>query len=179
MPEPLRDDGPQTVVDYATGEVIRLDNPRYHDVVRIVALEDHIAGLQSNIAGWAHRYAELKRDKQAEAEQDPNWPVAVRVFLHWQQVCKHPNSEWTVERFEDVLPYLKGRKYGPEMCLRAIAGAAYDPFVSTRKNGSTHRHDSWELIFQSPGKFESFANRAPKGWQPPPNVLKPPPQEAL
>lgn len=128
--------------------------------------DDVINGLQRDVRGWAARYADLKRDKEREARKDPLWPAAVRVFEYWQQVCRHPKSEWTVERFELAAPLLK--KYGEEMCLRAIAGIAFDPFVTVRKNGTRKRHDGWHLIFKGADKFEEYCNRAPVDWRPPP-----------
>jgi hypothetical protein len=49
----------------------------------------------------------------------------------------------------------------------AIDGAAFDPYTTKRKNGSTKRHDDFTLIFRNADKMEEFANRAPKGWKPP------------
>jgi hypothetical protein len=121
---------------------------------------DEIEGLQRDIRGWAARYGELKRDKEADAERSRYWPAAVEVFEYWQRVCKHPRSAWSAERFFLVEPFLK--KHGIEMCKRAVDGAAFDPFVTTRRNGSTKRHDSFDLVFRAPDKFEEFCNRAPR-----------------
>jgi hypothetical protein len=34
--------------------------------------------------------------------------------------------------------------------------------VTKRKNGSTKRHDGWELIHRDAGKWEEFCNRSPR-----------------
>lgn len=125
----------------------------------IARQRDVIKGLQRDIRGWAARYAELKRDKEEEARSHALWPDAVRLFRLWQRLCHHPRAGWDVERFEQVLPFLK--KHGIAMCERAIVGAAFDAFETTRRNGSKKRHDGWELIHRSADKWEEFANRAP------------------
>jgi hypothetical protein len=71
-----------------------------------------------------------------------------------------------------IEPFLTNAKYGQEveqrvaLCRRAVAGAAFDPFVSRRRNGTEHRHDDWDLIFRSSDKFEQFCCKAPAGWKP-------------
>lgn len=122
--------------------------------------DDELAGLQRDIRGWAARYAELKRDKESEAQRSRYWPAALEVFEHWQTVCKHPRSGWSADRFFLVEPFLK--KHGVEMCKRAIDGYAFDCFVTTRRNGSKRRHDGWELIFGDRGHFEEGVNKAPR-----------------
>lgn len=121
--------------------------------------EDNIAGLERDIRAWRTRYAELKRDKEEEAQNSPYWREAKEVFDYWREKCKHKGSKFAIDRYELILPFLK--KDGVELCKRAIDGAAYDPMTQTRKNGTTERFDSLELIFRNRGKFESFCNRAP------------------
>jgi hypothetical protein len=121
--------------------------------------DDELAGLQRDIRGWAARYAELKRDKEAEAQRSRYWPAAREVFEHWQTVCNHPRSGWNADRFFLVEPFLK--KHGVDMCKRAADGYAFDCFVTTRRNGSKRRHDGWELIFGDVGHFEEGVNKAP------------------
>lgn len=159
------------VVNPTTGETMPLE--RYTQ-----PLEDQMAGLVRDNKGWAQRYAELKRDLDAEAEESTLWPAAVRVFNYWRETCNHARSVFTRDRFELIAPFLE--KYGnarrdPEqrlieaeaLCRRAIRGAAHDPFVTTRKNGSKKRHDGIDLIFRNADKFEEFCNRAPITAPPP------------
>lgn len=122
--------------------------------------DDEIAGLQRDIRGWAARYADLKRNKEAEAEANKLWPVAIEIFNYWREKCSHPGCKWDADRFYLIEPFLK--KDGPELCKRAIDGAAFDPYVTTRRNGSKKRHDGWELIHRDRGKWEEFVNKAPR-----------------
>lgn len=140
------------IIDGATGEAL-------DECPGCRARDDVVKGLERDIRGWASRYAELKRDKEAEAKRDPLWPDALRLFKLWRRLCVHPRAGWDADRFEQVRPYLK--KHGLGVCERAIVGAAFDAFETVRKNGSKKRHDGWELIFRNADKFEEFANRAP------------------
>lgn len=135
-------------------------------------LKDEVGGLQRDVRGWAARFAELKRDKDAEAKDSPVWPAALRVFDYWRWECKHTRSAFTLDRFELIRPFLEklGDQSKPEpdrlaeaeaLCKRAIDGAAFDPFVTERKNGSKKRHDGLDLIFRNADKMEEFCNRAP------------------
>ena len=154
------------VVNPDTGEVIE---PDCLDCRRHL---DEISGLERDLRGWAVRYAQLKRDKDTDAREHPMWPVGERIFREWRSVCRHPRSPWTPDRFWMVEPFLTNAKYGVELeqrvalCRRAVAGAAFDPFVSHRRNGSEHRHNGWDLIFRSSDKFEEFCCKAPAGWKP-------------
>ena len=149
-------------LDHDTGELVEASPEAL--AANLHALRDELHGAERDIKAWRRRCADLERDHEAAAEGDKHWPLAVRLFQHWQTECGHPNSEWKWERFEMVLPFLKGRKYGLEMCLRAIAGARYDPWRKLRRNGTYSRRDGWDAIFGKPGEFEDFCNRAPKGW---------------
>jgi hypothetical protein len=122
-----------------------------------------LSGASREIRGWRSRYADLAREKQKEAAESALWPVAMVLFGYWKTVTKHKRSQWTYDRFHECETLLQ--KYGPELCERAIAGIAFDPFVTSRKNGSQKRHDGWHLIFGSADKFEEYANRAPRGWK--------------
>ena len=145
----------------ANGEIVEAG------IDELQALRDQVKGLERDIRGWTQRYAELKRDKQAEAEADPLWPMAIRCFKYWQAMTGHTRCAWTVERFDMVRPYLKSSQYGVSSILRAIAGAKHDPWRKPRKNGSTYVHDMWDHIFAKPATFEEFCNKAPKGWKRP------------
>lgn len=125
-------------------------------------LEDQINGLQRDIRGWASRYEELKRDKVTAMKQHPRYREAEECFGEWKKRCKHKRSQFTVDRFELVLPFLENDKYGMRTIVKAIEGAAYDPFEVTRRNGTIKRFDEWERIFAGAGSVEDFANRAPR-----------------
>jgi hypothetical protein len=142
------------LVDEGTGELLALDDCPNCKEFRI-----QLAGADKEIRGWRTRYYKLAEDKEADARKDPLWREALEVFRYWQEKCKHPRAEWRLDRFELIRPYI--RDYGPKMCRRAIDGAAFDPFITRRKNGTRVVHDKLTTIFQSSDKFEDFCNRAP------------------
>lgn len=133
---------------------------------------DEIAGLERDIRGWAVRYAELKRDKDAEAREHPMWPVGKSLFTEWKRATNHPRTQWTPERFWQVERFLTGGRFGGTVeersvwIRRAIAGAAFDAFKTNRRNGTVKAHNDWELIFRTEDRFREFVARAPKGWTP-------------
>jgi hypothetical protein len=122
-------------------------------------LKDRLAGAQRDIAAWQIRYANLERSTETDVRGHPRYEEVKQLFNYWRQECNHPRSKFTKDRFEIALPFLE--KYGEDNCKRAIDGLAYDPFITTRKNGTTKRHDAWDLAFRSADKFEEYANRAP------------------
>jgi hypothetical protein len=167
---PVSDSPPLIVVNPETGERVGMLADYRQE------LEDTVAGLQRDVRGWAARYAELKRDKDAEAEESPCWPAALRVFEHWRRQCNHPRSEFSLDRFEMIRPHLerlsrakKGRPDSAEarlahaeaLCKLAVDGLAHDPFVTTRKNGTPKRHTGFHLAFETADRFEERCNAAP------------------
>ncbi len=118
-------------------------------------------------AEWAKKYhgalsqLGLLRAELAPDEDHALFPLAKRLHDYWRKRCGHEKSRFGPERFKEILPRLREHEDDAErLCLLAIDGAAFDPFISRRKNGSAHRHDEWHLIWH-PDKFESFVNRAP------------------
>jgi hypothetical protein len=144
------------VIDRDTGEALD-EHPELADL-RVV-----IKGLERDVRTWIRRYDELKRDKEQEAREDALWPQAVRVFQAWQQATGHHRSVFNADRFFLIQPFLK--KYGPEICLRAVAGIAYDCFSVKRKNGTVRRFDEWERCFAGAKEVEERANAAPVDWR--------------
>lgn len=170
---PVEDQPPGLlVVNPATGEsrpVAEITQP----------LEDQIEGTERDLRSWRTRYANLLRDKEAEAEESPVWPAAVRVFDYWRERTGHGKSEWTYERFEMIRPHLersntgKGRakKLTPdlierneEICKLAVDGLVFDPFTKPGKNGRLVVHDGLHLAFggEDPaGALEKRCKAAP------------------
>jgi hypothetical protein len=148
------------IVDPATGEI-------FGDCPSCQTKEDELAELLRKFRGQSRELAELRRDKQADAEANKHWSTLARLFQYWQQECNHPRAEWSWERFEMALPYITRRKYGLEMCIRAICGAKYDPWkpAKPRRNHTSYVHDGWDSIFAKPGSFEEFVNKAPLPWE--------------
>lgn len=163
---PVEDTPPLVVINPETGERVGVLTEHTQK------LEDEVAGLQRDVRGWAARFADLKRDKDAEAAESPYWPVALRVFDHWRRVCKHSRAVFTLDRFELIRPWLEklgDKKADPErrvaeaeaMCMLAVDGIAHDPYITQRKNGTQKRHDGWHLIFDKAERFEERCNAAP------------------
>jgi hypothetical protein len=130
------------------------------DAPNVQILIDEIAGLNTDIRAWRTRYAKLKREEEQRAEESPLWLAAEELFALWKRVCKHPRSQFGADRFLMVESILG--QYGKDMCEKAILGAAYQPYETTRRNGSVKRHDDWGLIFKNRDKTEEFVNRAPR-----------------
>jgi hypothetical protein len=163
--EDFRDPSLFTTIAECQAELKRLNRRWAEDRQNLIEAQDQVRGLQRDIRGWATRYANLKRDQEEEARSEETWQVGEQVFDFWRRECKHPRSKFTLDRYELVRPFL--RQYGVIACLQAIKGASYDPFTTQNRNGATIRHDGWELIFRNAGKVEAFANKCPRGWNPP------------
>jgi hypothetical protein len=124
-------------------------------------LQDELVGAletirrQSAALGAARRAA----DPEKRAREHERWEVVSGLFDYWRRTCKHPSSRFSAKRFHQALPYVEA--HGVEMCKRAIDGAAFDPYTTPRKNGTSKRFDDWSLVFRDDDKFEDFANRAP------------------
>jgi hypothetical protein len=125
-------------------------------------LLDRVIIAERDAKTWAFRCRELERDDQARAEASKHWPQALELFEVWKTSCRHPNSDFSADRFWLIEPFLRRKAYGFEKCLMAIRGAAFDPWTSKRKNGSLYRHDGWDKIFGSADRFEDFCCRAPR-----------------
>ena len=128
-----------------------------------LGLQDQLDGAHKEIKAWRARYANLVRDRQADAEAHALWPQAVRLFAVWKNLTGRKRSDFKADRFEQCLPFLKA--HGQDMAVRAIVGIAFDHFSDHRKNGSRRKFDSWELLFRNMDRTEECANRAPKDWK--------------
>jgi hypothetical protein len=144
------------IIDGETGEIAQ-------DAPDVQTLIDEIAGLNTELRAWRTRYAKLKREEEQRAEESPLWTDAESLFSTWKRLCRHPRSCFGADRFLAIESILE--QYGVEACEKAIKGAAYQPYETTRRNGTIKRHDDWCLIFRNRDKFEEFANRAPIGEQ--------------
>ena len=126
------------------------------------AMLDTIDGLQRDIRGWARRYADLQRDKNAEARSHEAWPVALRLWGYWVEQTGHARAKWSQDRFWILLPHLQ--QWGAGNCAAAIAGIAFDANSKRLKNGKLEVFDTWELCFRSTGTVERYMRRRPSGW---------------
>ncbi len=126
-------------------------------------LHDQLAGAEREIRGWRTRYANLARDKEAEAREDPQWPTALRLFKYHNRVFGHERCRWTAPRFF-LVQGLLAEPDGLERALRAISGHRRDAW-STQKGRTL-----WEHVFESQKTLEAAILKAPKNWQPPPGM---------
>lgn len=135
---------------------------------------------------WERTYNELQRKYRGalsqigalRAELAPEeghelFPVAKSLHDYWKALCRHPfhkpavhcapcaRTKFTVDRFNEIRPRLQEHgEEAEELCRLAIQGAAYDPFVTTRKNGTKKRHNDFHQVFAA-DKFMEFVNKAP------------------
>ena len=124
------------------------------------ALEDQLAGAESEVRSWRTKHANLKRDKEAEMRRHELFPKITELWSYWQRVCRHPLSVMDVKHFDLIRPFLE--KYGETMVRRAIDGAGFDPYTDTQKNGAIQRYDRWPTIFKNTTTFEVHVNKAPR-----------------
>ncbi len=155
---------PLRLIDSETGAVVTATENVLLE--RIESLEVDLSRAERDLRSKRRQLAAYEKDHQAEAEAHGLWPFASRMFRWWQAMLDHPRSEWTWQRFELVLPFLVGRKYGPEACLRAIAGRKADLWYV--KRGLT----SWEDIFGDQGKLEKCLAQCPSDWKVPRGALE-------
>lgn len=130
------------------------------------AMQDVIEGLERDVRGWTRRYAELHRDKMAEARMHESWPTLMALFSYWQNLTGHTRARWTGDRFWIALPLWQTFKTGN--CAAGVAGIAHDPNRKPMKNGKVETFDSWELLFRNAGTLERYIKRRPSDWVLPP-----------
>ncbi len=138
-------------VDDVTGEILECASCQEYAVL--------VKGLEGKIRGFIIQIAELRRDKERDAKESGLWDGALKVFSHWKKATKHEKSKFSLDRFELIAPFL--REDGVELCIRAVDGLAYDPYISNRKNGTKKKHDDLELAFRSRKNFEESTCKAP------------------
>lgn len=138
------------IVDTESGEVL-------NECPNCSTLEDQLAGADKEIRAWRTRYANLKRDRDAEARKDELWGKAVALFTEWRIATGHMRSGWNAERFWTCQPYLA--QDGFVTCRWAVWGIAYQPNTKTLPSGYVERYDSWELCFKNRATFERYVNR--------------------
>lgn len=123
--------------------------------------EDRVKGLDLQIA-------RMQADLDETAAADPNRPKVDVLVACWKAACNR-RSDPSAEELLKACARVK--KLGLARCLKAIAGAAYDPTKRERRNGTVERFDKFELIFRSPEKTQSFVDRAPVNWTPDPDKV--------
>ena len=150
----------------ADGELVG-DMPSLSNVLgRVVELEAEVADLERDMRRARARerwlLSQLEDDRAGYGRRDE----VEDIFNEWRRVCGHQNARLTMDRFDVIRKLLEVSRpaaYPREAFAAAFAGAAYDPFVTRRRNGSEHRHDDIALICRDGKTFESFIRRAPEG----------------
>lgn len=107
------------------------------------------------------RLTRMERDREAEAEQHKRWPEAEALHTWWALATGHEGCRFAAEEFYQAMPRLKERS--SIEFLQGIAGLAFDPNSKQRRNGTTERYDSWEVLTKSGPRFQRYYERAP-GW---------------
>lgn len=143
------------VVNPTTGEVITCPACQTR--------EDVIVQLEKENRLHKAKITKLERDIEIDARKDPLWDEGEAVHDWYKLAVWKPRRTFDSEDFYILKPHLK--REGPIGCLKAITGAAFDPYVTTLKNGREKANNSWEQIFRNKAKFEGFAEKAPeRGW---------------
>ena len=149
------------VADIETGEVVEATIESLS--AEVLYLRDVNGGLERDIRGWAHRYAELKREKDREAREHDAWPLIMQLFDYWRKEVGRKRARWTEDRFWLALPHFE--HWGAANLAAAIAGLAYDPYTKVQKNGKTKKYNDWETLLKSAGALETYMARRPVGWE--------------
>ena len=137
-----------------TGEMIPWETTLVHALKRIEALEDGYARFE-----LLHARQDTTRDTYARRDELED------IFGEWQEVCRHKRARLDAVRFDAIRFILEVREPGPyprAAFSAAFAGAAFDAFTVTRKNGDIKRFDDVSLICRDATHFEDFIQRRPK-----------------
>lgn len=142
------------LVDADTGELVEAGCPMC-ETERIDR-----ENLEGELRKALRRVRELKQNREKEAKVHPRRQEVEQVFDLWRELCRHPNAKLDADRTFLIAGMID--RYDVATCEVAIRGAAFDPFVTKRKNGTVKRHDGIALVFTKAEKFEEFACRAPR-----------------
>lgn len=167
-PAPLRR---LVAVDQDTGEAVSTEVARLQE--RISILEQNLRDAEKDLRTKRAQITKLRKDKIAERLEYARRDDVDRVHSYWNRKLGHQRA-LTADRFDAVRGILeethievvdgkpvKVETYELSDFKAAIDGAAFDPFTTKRKNGTTHRHDDLSLICRDGKTFEGFIARAP------------------
>jgi hypothetical protein len=165
----LVDDG-HGVVDDATGEIFdpaQLDRKVADLEATIVALRKDVELAERDLRGKRLQIAKLLADEEAERMEYPRRAGVLHIIAEWAAVCNHPRAQATNDRFDCVRRLMDvqiPQPYTRADFSQAIAGAAYDCYEKPYRNGKMRRFDDLTTICKGGKEFDSFRDRAPKGW---------------
>jgi hypothetical protein len=156
------------LVDVETGELVE-DVPEYSEaLVTLRKLDTQVRMLERDIAGKRLRIAELEADREEEARNHPLRSQVEVVHACWKAACGRRRALHYTDVFNIAAAI---QKMGLDTCLRAVAGAKYDPYRRRLKNGNFKAYDDLETIFKTYAKVSDFAERAPTTWTPDPERI--------
>lgn len=142
------------VIDRDTGEVLDLDTcPECSEKDRV------IAGHERTIRTLTGKLSRLEGRRKREDEESKLWAEAEAVFTWWALATGREGSGFNHERFKQLAPRLREKKFGAIGVLKAIAGAAFDHGERPMPNGRIERYNDLELITRAPHKLENFQER--------------------
>lgn len=121
--------------------------------------DDILHAFERDMRVLKGKLTRLERDAEAEARAHKLWDEAEAIFEWWCLATNHEGAKFSVERFKQILPRLKERRFGPLGILKGIAGAAFDAGERPRSNGSIEYFDDIELITRADHKLENFQER--------------------
>ena len=124
----------------------------------VQALEKDIDNLEADLRGKRAQIKALKSDREKEARNHPQREAIEELFAYWCEKCNHPRSKLDAERTFRLAWGIE--HYGMAMSKLAIDGAAFDPWVRRRKNGTLKKFDELKLIFRDAPQLEDFVCRA-------------------
>lgn len=148
----------------ADGEIVGRMPSLTEALGRVMELEAQIADLERERRGERARTRLLLARLDDNRSTYPRRDEVLSIFGEWQEVCGHKNARLTPDRFDclrALLDVTKPAAYPREFFSAAIAGAAFDAYTASRKNGSVKRFDELTLIFRDGAHAEDFAKRAP------------------
>ncbi len=140
--------------------VVQHDDPAWPIAWALRETETSLKLAEQDLRSKRALIKRLREDADKDRKTCPEREVIERLFTHWQERCNHKRSKLTAERF-DAARAMIGKDYTEVEMMMAIEGAAFDPFIRPRKNGTMQRFDEFELIFRDGKHLEAFACKAP------------------
>jgi hypothetical protein len=136
------------------------------EALRLVAeLERQVQLLENDLQGKRLAIDRLKADREQQALASPETPKVELVHVVWRKAFGKRRPLHYADR-ENIAGAVK--KLGLALCLRALAGAHFDPYTRRLRNGKLKRFDDLNTVFKNYGAVAEHAERAPEGWAPDP-----------
>jgi hypothetical protein len=151
------------LVDNETGE-ISPEAPAYPEALALLGqLETQIKMLDRRHKGDLLRIAQLEQDREQAALASPLRKHVEVIYALWKAACGKRRPLHFTDR-ESIAAAVK--HLGFDTCVRAVAGARYEPYTRRQRNGKVKRFDDLNTIFKTYGKVSDFAGRAPRDYSP-------------